>query len=424
MPVRLVAAFLIGFVVFGCAEESTTEPGPRSQTQSEEVHGPRSADASLADVARDQVRGFAGTMIQEDGSHVVFITADGDRAAARAYLTSLRSEIGRDPIEPTFVVVQFDFAQLYDWFNALGNAGAFVGASRRIDEVNNRIEIAGPASSLSVARGAMAALGIPMTALELIEGAARIRNESHTLGDPADTTRAGFRASTSTGYCTMSPWGILSSGAYAFIASSHCSATPYSQADGGTFRQPTGTTRAIGYEYVDLPFQNCTFFEKCRYSDAAYVLGTGSIPRGRGLAKVIPATTYINHTKPWNHYSQMRASEHLVVGDSVYMTGSFNGRRGGTIQENCFHAPAEGLDSNGYSGTLRCQVVASYYSAGGDSGAPLTHGGHYAGVHVGEVTLGNQSYKAFSPIESVVEELGTINVCSRPPIDGTCEGWL
>jgi hypothetical protein len=285
----------------------------------------------------------------------------------------------------------------------------------------------------------MAELAIGDEAIELVEGAMTIRPHSHRLDGVADTTRAGFRiqnlrqSQQGIPGCTMGPWARLtqSPGAYIFVTASHCSQVAMSNPDGFSEWQPayssTSTARRIGYEFADMPYFYCSLFEPCRYADAAYFLMQGTIPRAFGIANPATGSLNINHTKPMMHIGAMRANAMFELGDSVQMIGSKTGRQGGVITHVCQDSPTSVIDANGLTGTMKCQMVADYSSDGGDSGAPI-HGDGLVllGIHTGETGVPGdpQELSVFSPIENIVNELGSIDPCSRYLLGNPCAEWL
>jgi hypothetical protein len=136
----------------------------------------RDTDDELARVAREEIPGFAGYYLQNDGTPVVRLVNAEQSEAAQAYVArNLGVARGhRLPLaalkasaQPLVLPAAYDFAQLKDWseqLNPLLQRGDVYLID--VDEVGNRVLLGvADANAIGAVRTEAARLGIPAAAI-------------------------------------------------------------------------------------------------------------------------------------------------------------------------------------------------------------------------------------------------------------------
>jgi hypothetical protein len=161
-------------------------------------------------------------------------------------------------------------------------------------------------------------------------------------------------------------------------------------------------------------------FYKCRKSDAAAIevlpsedIGLGLIARTTGNSwDQTPGSVDINNSNKIFSIVASSADENLTVGQIVHKMGRNTGWTSGQVAVTC-------IDVVGFTKPfwkLECQMAATYYSDGGDSGAPVfsivtTSQEHKPvflyGIHFGRNIHGND-LAYFSPMGGIRHDLGDI----------------
>lgn len=198
-----------------------------------------------------------------------------------------------------------------------------------------------------------------------------------------------------------------------FVTNSHCSSVR-GTADGTRYYQSNTAGGAIGTELVDPVYitdSRCPAGRKCRFSDSAFVkydkksLGNFARlarPTGPGSLTVRPAGA---------RFVIKGKADGPAAGQAVNKVGRSTGWSAGPVTSTCVD-----VSSSVTEYTLFCQGLARANVAGGDSGSPV-----FVRTRKNDVTLvgllwaggadgaGNTVF-AFSPLENVEMELGTLKV--------------
>ncbi len=108
-------------------------------------------------------------------------------------------------------------------------------------------------------------------------------------------------------------------------------------------------------------------------------------------------------------------SAEQYVGEIVYKVGRTTGKTSGSIINKCvtsvMHYTEEEQLKYGYPPTayFYCQMEATFYAEGGDSGAPVYHNyRNGAAVIYGIYWGGTDTVSAYSPIDGIEEDLGIV----------------
>jgi hypothetical protein len=290
------------------------------------------------------------------------------------------------------------------------------------------------AAALKPAMLLLAELGVPLTAVDFV----RVLHAKPEIGVPplamsGNSTFSGqridqvfrpLRGGIEIGFglgsaCTM---GFLIADGSQFVTNSHCTASMFAL-DGRRFYQlsPADEDHFIGTEVLDPGTYACGG-TACRNSDAAIVqLQNPNIPADWGY---IVRTSFPNGGGRSGGYGSLEedaifptwrlSAKHTFVLQNwrLEKVGRTTGWTWGTVLNTC-------ADYNGPGYRLVCQVRASYYSQGGDSGSPVldwhhaNYGAHayLAGIHWGSTGGTSASdYAWFSPISRVEMDLGSLDV--------------
>lgn len=373
-------------------------------------------DDEHARVAREEVPGFAGFYLREDGTPVVRLVNASQRAAARRYLAPEfdRARRGRHAnagTEPVFVNAAYDFAQLKGW------AEQVEGLLTRsdvylvdVDEVNNRVHV-GVADNAAVGsvRSEAARMGIPAAAL-FVQTQAKPEGRA-TLRDRFTTMVGGTQIAFSNYVCTL---GFnarrVSTGADIYVTNSHCTRRQYAS-DGIALFQPTRVTgNEIGAEIADRALYACVSgVSKCRHADAAFYSNNGTRAVGQGGIARTALATFANAgiTTIGEFDIVARYTGTLPVGTILEKTGRTSGSTYGQVTSSCVTI-----------GSLRCQDVSRVWSEGGDSGSPMyvNVGGNsvalYGILWGGPSTDWTTTYS--SRLSGIEQDLGALTNLCRP----------
>lgn len=226
--------------------------------------------------------------------------------------------------------------------------------------------------------------------------------------------------------CTYSFNANRRSGGRYWLTNSHCTRGMYSVNPLDEYYQSDdddGAGAYIGAEIQDPGGFECLPSYTCRYSDSA-LLGLpenqswdfGEIARteynaspGEGAGSIVidtnnPRFIIVDEAEGADYFEGLWLSK----------VGRTTGWTIGEITETC--ATINDYPNNG--DLLLCQVLTTYYSAGGDSGSPV-HASPYGwpdvdlyGIHWGSFTGGNQE-RIFSRISGVQEDHGHLRTHGR-----------
>lgn len=375
LPAVLAAS--VALAACDVTEPTTSSPGlAASVLNSSASHrqGPATSDEEMALAARNEVKGFAGLYLQEDGTPVVLLVDPAQRGAAQRYFATRLSARGRGPrgsgVEKMVVrAAAYDFAQLKTWHDQLGELFAREDVfTSDVDEARNQVFVGvRDQAAIGVVRSAAARLGIPAAAVRVETQAPP--EKRITLRERPPLLQGGYQidlyAGTG-GECTLG-FNAIYNGQSVFVTNAHCSQTQYSLDYGSIWQPNVAAGAVIGTEIADVPLHYCGpyigSYLPCRHSDASIYANNGSVAADLGkLAQTawntggpggITVTSVNSITSRWT-------TEFLSVGDYLDKTGRTTGTTYGTVTQTCVRI-----------GSLMCQDVSKVYSAPGDSGSPM-----------------------------------------------------
>lgn len=257
-------------------------------------------DEEWALLAKTEIPGFAGHYLNAAGEPVVLVTDTQHATRAQEHVRSLRSAQQRAALEVRTRVVRYDFAELFDWKNlvlaTLRGAGLVVAD---IDESSNSLYIEVEVSTdTAVIRRTLSDRGVPSEAINIVYG--EPLQPSSDLDNSFRPIRGGTRFET-IGGCSIGFTGRTNTvpKLAVFYTASHCSVDDFSNGgDGGFAYQPTSTTPAIGYEWLDVPLAN-----NRRDSDASIFVVTDS--------------SALNTSSPIGTIVRTYDREHFVPGSKI-----------------------------------------------------------------------------------------------------------
>jgi hypothetical protein len=383
-----------------------------------------SSDNEYARAAQNEVPGFAGYYLQEDGTPVVRLVDQSQRAAAQRYLAPQFAAAARRghrsasaPVQqPIFKAATYDFAQLNAWSEALvpmlRRSGVYL---IDVDEVQNQVLVGvADGAAMAAVRSKAARLGIPEDALRFqTQAAPRVRA---LVRDRFTTFVGGIQIAFGQYLCTA---GFnakrVSNGANVFVTNSHCTTNQYAS-DGVTIYQNTILAgNAVGNEVADRALYACVAgVAACRKSDAVYIShnGTRTIGQG-GIARTNWATGAAGGLTTIGEFDIIgRYTGTLPVGSYLDKTGRTSGSTYGLVTNSCVTI-----------GELRCQDISKVWSEGGDSGSPVYVYIGGAGAAENDVQLhgvmwggpGSDWTTTYSSRLSGIEaDLGALNSLCRP----------
>ena len=435
--------------------EEPLPPAVRAASSTASAGAIRTLDDEYADLV-DEIPGFGGLYYDADGTPVIYLKSPATLGSARtrvaahlergaggnaSRITQIAGEVSRLRVRSA----RYDFRELRGWYNGQLVSAAFAMPGvvmTDIDERRNQIVIGvrdGP--SIPAVRSSLSRLGVPTDAFVVVEYAV-VSQEAPSIqsGDCDPITAiipcaeepptAGFMRSVrdksrpvigglqiqynDSPYnwnCTLGyniahrpPDGTINPERF-FMTASHCgdamgvmTAMEMSQSTVG---------EVIGAEVADPSFFTnsvdplCPGGRLCRYSDAAlFSFGADiGVDHGRTAFPSVGSLTF-------SQIRMITGAGDPAVGMTVHKIGRTTGRTTGTVQQTCMILTV--FDRFGSDTGFRqlCQSVASYASAGGDSGAPVVQvwpdGTLVArGIHW-------RGSGGFSPINGALRELRSV----------------
>jgi hypothetical protein len=398
----------------------------------------------------DQIPGFGGIFVDDQGDLVVHLTDLRNEAAAKGILASTLARQAasdrRNSKRSAEVVVRqgrFEFRQLAAWrdrmtFSVLDLPGVVL---TDLNERRNRL-VVGIEDEAARARveEVLAGLGVPLGAVEIevrspfVGDANMVRSSSFSsfcsgtdLSSCVRPLAGGFALTfyssggSRLGGCTL---GLVAdwNGRRVLVTNSHCSVSEWGGPDGARYYQPnrfssttTPDTGFIGTEIHDPRGATCGFLgtSKCRYSDAnivsigndiasdvGYIARTNWWGYGRGSV----GDVFIDPANPRFRITTTGSSS--VQGTLLDKMGAATGWTYGELYESCADVKRDWH-------IRLCQGTARYGSNSGDSGAPVFRWNYddtvsLFGVHWGSSSDG--SLAVYSPIWGLNRDLGTLNV--------------
>lgn len=430
--VRAVTCVIVATVVAATQSPAAASPAPDQAPGEPRITTTGPADrlaAGLLDrdaqkvAATRHIPGFGGAYLDSTGDTLHVWLTEPTLTRATQARNALVSHFGPEVVDRQVVPrrASYSFAQLYAWKEQVRQLLARPGVVlSTIDERSNRLELM-VEDLATVGAGVqdwLAARGIPAEAVNLTEGGPFTTD----LLDRSRPLRAGTQVIfhrdpnpvPQLSACTMG-FVALRQGVRGFVTNSHCS-TVRSQVDGLFYYQGTYPTDQVGREVLDPPFftgTGCASGMVCRFSDSNFVqvFDSVSISRGR-VAR--PPLGMVN----WNGSDQMRIIEAdwSFVNDTVRKVGRTTGHTEGRVFDVCADIGVQGTNIG-----LRCQDLATYESAPGDSGSPVVRlihdpniwDGRLVGIHWGGGELSDGTHAAaFSPYPFVDGEIGLLDACA------------
>lgn len=335
-----------------------------------------------------------GGMFVDDGELVVTLTDTTISMATRVQpvIAQLLREIGRPETAkevltraPSIRLATFGLAELSDWKRAAVSILASPNiASLDLDERRNRI-VLGLVENLDTEPfiAEVTRLGIPESAILFeVTGGAEISIGGSKLGHNVRPLVGALQLEVAHGGgpCTLGgvfQWHWENGALEPFVVTaSHCTPWRYGGAGEYVFQpDPHTSGNKIGEEYWDAPAltnaddPRCPLQETgdsydCRYTDAAFIVLTGTLSSPHAQARLA------NDNETIGGEDMLAWEEHLLVGESVYMTGQASGQRQGHTLATCVDAKQydDGIETGD---VVLCSGVADYSSGNGDSGAPI-----------------------------------------------------
>lgn len=374
----------------------------------------------------DAAPGFAGLFVRDGVPHVR-LTVAADEAAARAVIANflVQSAAPVSSSKPADIVVlpaTRTFRQLSELRDRLTNVLTLPGAVYLdADEAANVVAV-GVSLERSIAdvEKFAAAVGVPRDALVV-----RITDEVRPLANLRDQfrpTKGGIQITRSGGaVCTE---GFVTThnnrgGAKGFVTNSHCTSTAgglestsFYQAGSAWFGADFVGTEVLDPYWVYGANIHCPSGYRCRTSDSAFVqfddANKGSVGR---IARTddwcwVP-TTYcslnIDNANPENYITGSRGTP--LVGERTDKIGRTTGWTLGSVSATCVTVVQTGTDR-----AATCQYWVDAPSDSGDSGSPVFQWSEGGVKLVGILWGGGSSAFVFSSINSVWDELGSMNI--------------
>lgn len=475
LPLQLL---LITVVLAACGQE-LVDDGHTSSTQSPIMSVPveRSSETPLRTIA-EQYAEFGGYYCEEGDLVVTFTPSASTSTVSNAVALISSQETKRlcrrrdtAAHDPQIVVkpVTYSFLQMAAWRDALTERLFELPTARSIgiDYASNRLIATVSTGGLQSAGDEVAALSIPVGAIDISE-AAPVRKTSGTAcpnpspefgtSSPYElvycfrTTPAGVKIAMGDNgdvndllaACTItsanSLW-LTSSNSYqpGFVTASHCLA-PELVNNGDWVNQPNfGSAELIATEYVDPPGWPCGSL-MCKYSDSSWMWSVSpDTPQVGAIAQTLSWNGVPNTTTPPNgscatagapctvnssypHF-QIAGSESPVQGMQVEKVGENSGWTTGVVTGTC----TDLADNNGRK--FVCNATATNPCGPGDSGSPVFYwtldaydSVYMIGLLWGEGTPGTSDYSMFSPWSNVVQDLGTMDITYRSIFDQKSAG--
>ena len=443
----------------GCSDE-VTQPLPLSRAPAASaviaVGDERPDEAEMCAFA-ERIPGLGGYHF-EDGELVVSLTDPSRADAARAALAGVaRRGNGRMRIKPAHYTFQQLRAWRDGWWDRILDVPgvSFVD----LDEAANRVVVglAEPAARARVLE-LLRPSGIPVPALGFASAGypqphggqveyAPYRNDAPSQGDSITSYRRPLEGGLKISYrhssdptlstaCTMGFIAVLN-GVRVGITASHCSVRQWDLDNTSYFQAQPGAGRYFGYEYKDPNGHSCGFLSVnvCRGSEASAVLLEGDVgaslgyivrplgspPLERSIYGVRQSSMLVDPATPNFRIIGRGASD---AGINVDKVGATTGWTRGKVRRTCVDVPADRPNSK-----LRCQYLASFSSAGGDSGAPVfaAHADGTAslmGINWGILMEDGEEFAVYTSLGSIERDLGTLQFApgSSPGTGGPGDG--
>ncbi len=384
----------------------------------------RAGETVFRDLAR-QVPEFGGFYISQQSDVVVQLTdlrrIPAMRAAIMAHLKERTGEDGSHDLTRQRIVfraAEYSFDQLTGWRARIEEPLFDLPEVLMLDldEELNRVTVGvDAAASQYRALAVVERAGVPRGAVNIRVIGALV--PASTLLDVHRPLQGGLTIASSAGGCTLGFNAVLG-GRNVFLTNSHCSARSW-DLDYGSFYQPFVTsTYQVGYEYQDPNGSSCGFLSKnvCRYADVAAIsVNTGTATDLGYIAR----TTFSasgrggvgsREIDPINPRFQINSTDvYPELYEQVHKIGAATGWTTGIVTRTCVDTSVSYRSNS----RLRCQYLANYGSADGDSGSPVFKMSGSTtvtlqGIHWARVTVDGDA--VFSPWGGVQRDLGFMQV--------------
>ena len=432
MP-RRTAAGIVGLAALlasGC-QDSVSGPADPPRMSLAPVRGgpPPTLDEAWAALADGEIPGFAGHVLNADGSSVVFLARPASAEAARAHVLRFRRARGLGEGQVHVRPAAYDFRQLKTWADRLApvlDEGAMVLLD--IDEAQNRIVLGvADAGSIQRARREVVARDVPPAVVE-VRVVERPEHRNYDLRSEFRPVVGGIGTINAvTAECTLGYVAIYTGSWYdpqsvpGFLTNSHCSKTKFGL-DGSAQYQPESRLAffRVGTEYLDPPRQTCdAVWGICftRSSDASFFQLTagvsyevGKIARPQWAAIGSPGPIVVDAAAPRFSITTTAWQEETVVGTWLNKVGRETGWTRGQVTQTCVLLSG-----------ITCNYVTNIHSQRGDSGSPIfadqSTGSVPSGLEVkahgmlwgGPPTNFNVTY--FSHMAGISNDMGFFTVC-------------
>jgi len=234
-----------------------------------------------------------------------------------------------------------------------------------------------------------------------------------TLQDRFRPTQAGIQIHFGQYVCSLG-FNADHAGGRSFVTASHCTNTQ-GGTEGTLYYQPLKSTdpTVIATEADDPVYvkngAGCPRGKKCRWSDASRALYSSGVASNRGeIAKTTGANNNsLTVSGFFTVTSQDNTTTNYAVGTVMNKVGRTTGWTQGPVSRTCVNTGVQG--SQVY---LFCQTFVTAGVAGGDSGSDvfqITSGDNVTLTGILWGGASDNSYYVFSPLASVVKELGALN---------------
>lgn len=402
----------------------------------------------------ENVPGFGGFYIDEQGQYVIVLTADAPPGIAISFAAREIRRQKHDVEESSIIIKEgkYTFDELALWRELIS---AFVLAndnfdfvlSSYVDEEKNRVIIGVEENRFSetnitkVKDYLVSELEISLEVVSFEKTTpivpAFVNNFSTLSGSLSSHNRplvGGLEILREvSGICTMGFVALLD-GYNVFVTNSHCTNSKFSTGTTTFFQGWSAVENIVGTEYKDPNTSWCGVFQpfwNCRKSDAAAIKILDNVDHARGfVARTLfknnsggDGSRTINESKPV--FSIAKSDDYIAKGTTVSKVGRTTGWTEGKITKTC-----KDVHVSGGAWILKCQYGTDYYAEGGDSGSPVfriiydVNGNEHAslyGVHFGSSSV----TRYFSPMSGIRSDLGNLfpndpnsDYVAPPPFNG------
>jgi len=432
---RVAVVTAIGLVVTACSDvplptgaNAGQHTAPNAPARSTEQDRFRTADEEEARIAREEVPGYAGSVLEKDGTRTILMADTSDLATR---LTRLRGHFDRQTQHPIGGVrkVDYNFDELKRVRDVIVSRG--LGSARwsifDVDEQANRVVVGvvdaaqiGPARAalreLGVSDAMVTVLVVPPVVPDIYRPSSCSINMTNCGGEeepppPSPAACIGLQCKqlqlvggllmdfvTASGIrpevpCTV---GALAwfAGQHGIVTAGHCSAN-LASFDGTSFTQGLGSTTVVATELWDRAatanpsWSPCPSGYGCRWSDALFAK---LAPNAPSIGGYIARTTYRNvvDTNQARQLASLQGTRivsqrtylnnQITFNEPVVKVGHRTGTTDGVVSRTCIDIWYGLANAQGQRVMLLCQYEVqppigfnfyAFHSGVGDSGAPV-----------------------------------------------------